>query len=90
MDNFTVHIITPEQIEFEGEVESVTAPGEDGYFGVLAHHAPLLANLSEGKLTVRISSFSQKSWNIDGGFLEVHPDGVIVLVRHLVANKVAI
>ena len=88
MDRYTVHIITPERVEFEGDIESLTAPGQDGYFGILAHHAPLLANLESGTLTIRESTFSQRSWEIDGGFLEVHPEGVIVLVRHLQANAV--
>ena len=39
----TLKIISAEQIEFEGTIESVTLPGVMGQFQVLNNHAALIA-----------------------------------------------
>lgn len=36
-------------------MEYVEAPGSEGYFGVLAHHAAMVTALGEGQLKVRYS-----------------------------------
>ena len=41
---FQLEIITPEKVVFSEKVVIVTAPGKDGYLGILANHAPLLTS----------------------------------------------
>ena len=53
MPSFHLQIISPQRVEFDGDVESLVAPGEDGYLGVLTSHAPLLTTLKDGSLTFR-------------------------------------
>ena len=55
-------------------------PGEDGYFGVLPGHAPLLAALRTGEMWYRKGSETQYAF-IDGGFAEVLPDRVSILAQ---------
>ena len=37
---FEMEILTPNRRVFKGPVTSLVAPGEIGYLGVLANHAP--------------------------------------------------
>ena len=47
----TLKIISAEQIEFEGTIESVTLPGVMGQFQVLKNHAALIAALKAGRMS---------------------------------------
>lgn len=82
MADYKLKIYTQEKKVFEGEVTSLIAPGELGYVGVLAHHAPLLTTLGEGKLTVRTGS-QVEEFEISGGFLEVHNNEATILADRL-------
>jgi F-type H+-transporting ATPase subunit epsilon len=77
---FQVEVVAADRMLFQGEVESMVIPGADGYFGVLYGHAPLVAALSIGMLT--ITAPGQKTPTeiaLAGGFVEVTPTKVIVL-----------
>ena len=50
-----LEIITPEEVLFKGMVSSVKAPGKDGGFQILKDHAPLIAALGEGTISIRIA-----------------------------------
>ena len=76
---FTLEIVSPEQTVYRGEAMSLTAPGSAGSFGVLAHHAPLLAALKAGTLTVTDADGRDENWPIRDGFLQVANNKVIVL-----------
>ena len=71
-------ILTQEGKAFNDEVDTVTLPGTDGYFGVLAHHAPLVAMLGSGELTVSIADKTLQA-KIDGGFTEVTNNVMTIL-----------
>ncbi len=71
MAEFTFRLVTPQRIVFEGPVVSIQAPGSEGYLGVLAHHAPLITALREGRLEMRDPSGRVTAWRVTGGFLEV-------------------
>jgi F-type H+-transporting ATPase subunit epsilon len=71
MAEFTFRLVTPQKVVFEGPVVSIQAPGSEGYLGVLAHHAPLITMLKEGKLEMRDPSGHVTAWHVTGGFLEV-------------------
>ncbi len=45
-------ILTPERKLYSGEITYVEMPGIDGYFGVLAEHAPMISALKAGQITV--------------------------------------
>ena len=78
-ERYPLQIITPERTVFEGEVESLVVPAANGYLGVLAHHAPLMAALSAGEVSVTLADGVAQYYAITGGFLEVRRDGVTVL-----------
>ena len=78
---FQVSIVTPDKIVYEGEIYSLIAPGEAGYVGILADHAPLVANLVSGKITMKESPGSVKIIESkEKGFLEVMKNRVTILL----------
>ena len=78
MTTFHFELVSPEKIAFSGEVDQVDVPGAEGDFGVLAGHAPLIALLRPGMMTVYAGGQATKLVVL-GGFAEVGPDGLTVL-----------
>ena len=74
-----LEIITPEEKLFEGEVTSVKFPGTDGEFGVLNNHAPIISTLTKGSIEVTDSNNESKSFEINGGVIEMQNNKIIVL-----------
>ncbi len=79
-DRFSLVIVTPSSMTFEGEVRSVLAPGTDGYFEVLIGHVPMLTSLQPGILTVR-NDEGRTQYAVSGGFVEVLRSQVTVLAE---------
>ena len=73
-----LEFVTPERSVAHEDVDEVEIPGEDGYFGVLPGHAPLLAALRTGEIWYR-KGHEKKYAFVAGGFVEVLPDRVAVL-----------
>lgn len=84
---FKLSILTPEKTVFEGDVQYVEAPGTEGYFGVLAHHAALVSALAAGTLTVRGAGGTEERWDVAGGFFEVSNNAATVLADSVGAAK---
>jgi F-type H+-transporting ATPase subunit epsilon len=78
MATFRFELVSPDRIAFSGEVDQVDVPGSEGDFGVLAGHAPLIALLRPGLMTVYAGG-KQTKLVVLGGFAEVGPDGLTVL-----------
>ena len=75
-----LEFVTPERAIVHDDVEEVQIPGEDGYFGVLPGHAPMLAALRPGEMWYRKGADKQYAF-IAGGFAEVLPDRVAILAE---------
>lgn len=75
----TLRIISPTDILFEGEIESVTLPGVIGSFTVLRHHAPLISNLTAGKIHYN-SGNNVQELTIEGGIVDVNNNVVSVCI----------
>jgi F-type H+-transporting ATPase subunit epsilon len=78
MATFHLDLVSPAKLIFAGDVEQVDVPGLEGDFGVLAGHAPLVATLKPGVLTVFAGAEPQR-YVVLGGFAEVSPDGLTIL-----------
>jgi F-type H+-transporting ATPase subunit epsilon len=78
MATFQFDLVSPERLLLSGQVEQVDVPGSEGYFGVLAGHAPLVTALRPGILTIKRAG-SEEKIVILGGFAEVSPTGLTVL-----------
>ncbi len=75
-----LHLVTPVEKAFDDDVESVIAPGTEGYLGVLPGHTFLVTSLKTGVLTVRMSG-EERKYNIGSGYMEVRPEGVIIITE---------
>ena len=71
-------LVSPEKLVFSGEVNQVDVPGAEGDFGVLEGHAPTVATLRPGILTVHAAGGSQRIVVL-GGFAEVSSSGLTIL-----------
>lgn len=80
MATFHFDLVSPARLVFAGEVTQVDVPGVDGDFGVLAGHAPLVATLKPGIMTVFAAGGAQR-YVVFGGFAEVSPTGMTVLAE---------
>jgi F-type H+-transporting ATPase subunit epsilon len=78
MATFHFDLVSPEKLAFSGEVDQVDVPGVEGDFGVLAGHAPVVAAIRPGILTV-VSGGSKQQIIVLGGVAEVSDKGLTVL-----------
>ena len=54
-------LVSPSALLASEEVDMVVVPGEDGDFGVLPGHAPLLSNVRPGKVDIYNDGVVSKS-----------------------------
>ena len=74
---FHLTVFSQDRILHEGEVSTVLAPGELGYMGILAHHAPLVSCLRPGRV----------EWKEPGGpktILESKAKGLVEVFKNKV------
>ncbi len=84
--SFSLEIIGPDKVVYRSEATSLTAPGVDGLFQVLYNHAPLLAQLGIGQMTVKAPDGKDADFAVSGGFVEVRNNHVVVLVDTVEAS----
>jgi F-type H+-transporting ATPase subunit epsilon len=78
MATFHFDLVSPEKLAFSGEVDQVDIPGVEGDFGVLAGHAPVIAAIRPGIITV-FSGGTREKVIVTGGVAEVTALGLTVL-----------
>jgi F-type H+-transporting ATPase subunit epsilon len=79
-NKFQISVISPEKVLYSGEAVHSVIPGSDGYFGVMANHAPLIAELGIGVLKIENGSETHRIV-IDGGFAQIKGNVVNVLAN---------
>lgn len=77
----TLKIVSPERIEFEGEVEQVFVPGTLGRFEILTGHAPIISSLEKGDVEYVATNGERTKLSILGGFVEVQKNEVSLCVE---------
>ncbi|MEW6766879.1 MAG: F0F1 ATP synthase subunit epsilon [Pseudomonadota bacterium] len=78
MTTFHFDLVSPEKLAYSGEVDQVDIPGVEGDFGVLAGHAPVVAAIRPGILTITANGKHEKIIVL-GGLAEVSDKGLTVL-----------
>ena len=77
-----LRIVSPENVAFDGEVDSVKVPGILGNFEILNNHAPIISALQKGVVEF-VTPEGRKQLDINGGFVEVQKNKVSLCVEVL-------
>lgn len=86
MNNFKVHIITPDESFVDKEVSFAGFQAQSGRITVLANHQPMICSLKEGD-TVFHTTAGTEHWTTGKGFLKVERDQVLVLTHYAELNQ---
>src|SRR3546814_17775135 len=81
---YTTRFRSPARLERTADVHMVTVPGAEGDFSVLEGHAPFMATLRNGPLTIYATpGAAPEVIEVEGGFAEVNEAGLTVLAEHI-------
>lgn len=78
--SLNLKIVSPEKVEFEGQVDSVVVPGASGEFEILPNHAPIISTLDGGRIEYHDAEGAHEI-AISGGFVEVQKNTVSACVE---------
>lgn len=78
---FKLEIVTPRKVVFNGDAESLSAPGVMGGFQVLVDHAPMLAEIGVGEVSVRDAAGNRFHYATSGGVVEVKRNHVTLMAE---------
>ena len=82
MNSFNLHIYEAEGLVYEGECVSLTVPGLDGGYGIMAGHERAVCGLVPGILTYRVSEGQEaESIVVSGGMVRISGSEVTVLTE---------
>jgi F-type H+-transporting ATPase subunit epsilon len=79
-EGLKIEIVSPERLLVSQTVVSVTVPGTEGYFTVMADHAPFMTTLRSGFITVTGDKGAEVFF-VRGGFADVSPSGLTILAE---------
>jgi len=82
MSDLSVRLVSPEQLLFEGTGSSVVAPAWDGKVGILPGHAPMIALLGSGELSIDLPAGGSESFFVAGGVLKVEGSRLTILTEY--------
>jgi F-type H+-transporting ATPase subunit epsilon len=83
-DTFKCEVLTPEGEVFNDEVQQVSTRTGVGSIGILARHQPLLGMLEPTELRLYKSDSDVVRFAQGEGYVQVSPEGVLVLVEEAV------
>jgi len=80
VSTFILEIVTPDHLAYSGEVESLTVRGVEGDLGILPGHIPMVTPLQVAPLVIKTGKKTSQI-AVNGGFVEVRKDKVVVLAE---------
>ncbi len=83
-----LHIITPQHVIFEGEVDAVTVPGKDGEFQMLNNHAAIVSSLDKGTIKIKLHSKTVADFDNVSGKLQKAPGNELVYLFDITGGVV--
>ena len=79
---FRFELVSPEEKLMSEDVAQVTVPGEEGVFGVLPGHSPLLSAIKVGVIEIRRDATAPaRRIFVSGGFADVGAEHCTVLAE---------
>ena len=86
---FILEAVTPERLVFEKPVEFVKLRTDNGDIGILAKHINYITAIGAGEMLVREKDKEDVTYYLEGGFLEVRQDKVVILGVNIVETTKA-
>ena len=86
---FILEAVTPERLVFEKPVEFVKLRTESVEIGILAKHINYITAIGAGEMLVREKDKEDVTYYLEGGFLEVRQDKVVILGVNIVETTKA-
>ncbi len=84
MDLLNVQVVSPMGIEYENDsVSFIKVKGSRGDVGILPNHTNYVTSLGQGQMLIKLSNKEEKSYFVEGGFLEVRDNKVIVIAEDI-------
>ena len=77
-----VRVVSPDRVVFDGESSAVVAPAWDGKVGILPGHAPMLALLGSGVLSIERAGGGSDAFHVAGGVLKVERNQLTLLTEY--------
>ncbi|MDH3422988.1 MAG: ATP synthase F1 subunit epsilon, partial [Gemmatimonadota bacterium] len=77
-----VSVVSPSKVVFDGQASAVVAPAWDGQVGILPGHAPMLALVGSGVLSIDRPGGGSDTFHVAGGVLKVERDQVTLLTEY--------
>lgn len=81
---FAFELVSPEKLVLSGDASEVVVPGTEGYFTVMANHAPVMSSVKPGVVEVKMADGSSTNIFVRGGFADVSPSGFTLLAEQAV------
>ena len=78
---FSLKIITPDRVFYEGSAIMVELRTTEGEIGVLKNHIPLTSVIAPGVLRIKESDTEIKTAALISGFIEILQDSVTILAE---------
>jgi F-type H+-transporting ATPase subunit epsilon len=83
-----VDVVSAEESIYSGDAEFVVLPGIAGELGIYPRHTPLFTQIKPGAVRIKVPNQAQEEFVfVQGGFLEVQPNGVTVLADTAIRAK---
>ena len=81
MSTFTLQIITPDKVFFDGDVQRVIVRTTEGDAGILAKHEKYVAALPSGPVKITMADGTERIAALSGGAVKVSPEQTAVLAN---------
>lgn len=81
MSLFTLQIITPDKIFFDGSVQRLVVRTTEGDIGILAKHEKYVAALPSGPVRITLEDGTERIAALSGGALKVSPSLTAILAN---------
>ncbi|PIE07679.1 MAG: ATP synthase F1 subunit epsilon [Rhodobacterales bacterium] len=82
-DMMQYDVVSPARRLASGQARAVQIPGADGDFTAMPGHAPTIATIRPGIVTVKAATGDER-YVVTGGFAEISPEGTSVLAERAV------
>lgn len=87
LSSLKVALVAADRTVWSGEASSVLARTLEGEMGVLPGHTPVLGILAEGEVRITPVDGAVVSAEVDGGFLSVDGNRVLVVAEHATVEE---